>query len=198
MPESHDEPLSIRDAAKLLKRSTKSLRNYVKAGRLPATKIPGPKGPQFVFRRADLVLLGDALQADVSGPVLEEAHGTHASGGTQRHLPAQLPSSVPALVDAFLTVERERTELLSKLAASQAESSHTIGMLEERVAQLQTRLKREERVAELSRQLEKELGQLKKRASERELTVARLRAAGRAHWWQFWRAPLPTVSPTHE
>lgn len=186
MPESTDRTLSIRDAARLLKRSTKSLRNYVKAGRLSAEKIPGPKGPQFVFRESDVRSLADELRLDVASSVVHE-HAVHeAKSAPMAKLPANLPGAPAALIEAFLTTERERTALLERLSEAQASANRTIGTLEERVQQLQARLKREERVAEEARELRRELEALRRKTGERSQEISTIRATGRKHWWSFW------------
>ena len=47
--------LNLREVAQLIKRSTKSVRNYIKAGKLKASKIESVNGPEYVFDQADVV-----------------------------------------------------------------------------------------------------------------------------------------------
>jgi len=193
MPDAHanHEKISIREAAAILQRSTKSIRNYVKAGRLAAEKVPGPKGPQFVFRAREVAALAKELRLDAEHLGVDSRGVVAAEHG---NLPAQVPGSLHELVEAFLVSERERVKLLQELADARAETGHTIGVLEERVTQLQHRLKREEKIAEKSHDLEKELRAWKKKTELRDEQLRRYEelreALERRHWWQFWRPQL--------
>lgn len=187
--------LSIRDAARILQRSTKSLRNYVKAGKLAAEKIPGPKGPQFVFQKSEIDRLAEELRLDVAEQVVHRDAPGDAAPGLQ--LTVGAPPSLAQLVEAYIQADKERTQLHVELAETKAASQHTIGVLEERVTQLHTRLKREERDAQRAHLLERELEKLRKKTVAREQLLRDLqqlrKKAERRHFWQVWR---PRFTPT--
>ena len=179
--------LSIQAAADILKRSTKSLRNYIKAGRITAEKIPGPKGPQYVFHPDEI----SRFAAEQEVTFTQAATTTNNSHKANLPaIPSDLPASLEGLVQAFIKSENERTQLIKELAESQAETQHTIGTLEERVVQLQLRLKREERVSSRAKAAEHNLKRWKEKTIALDNEVKELRQyreqMAKRLWWKLW------------
>ena len=77
--------LNLRQVAQLIKRSTKSVRNYIKAGRLRASKVESVNGPEYSFTVADVIdfakadlgidlVIGEALEReDDKGGAVDQA-----------------------------------------------------------------------------------------------------------------------------
>lgn len=179
--------LSIREAADNLGRSTKSIRNYIKAGRINAKKIPGPKGPQYVFEPSEISRFAAEQDLEVSAV---PANNNPSQKANLPAIPTDLPASLEGLVEAFVNAENERTQLIKELAESKAETQHTIGTLEERVSQLQLRLKREERVSSRAKAAERNLKRWKEKGEALSAEVKELRQLqdeiSRRRWWQLW------------
>jgi nitrogen PTS system EIIA component len=125
--------LSVRDSARLLKVSEKTIYRWVKLGKLPAYRI----NEQYRFNRAELLEWATSQRLNVSADIFAEPDGGPAvgltealkSGGIHYRLSgADKPSALQSLVEVMPLPEKvDRQFLLQVLLARESLGSTALG-----------------------------------------------------------------------
>ncbi len=203
------QKLNLRDVAQLIKRSTKSVRNYIKANKLKATKVDSVNGPEYSFAINDVVIFAKSfLSLDlVIGDMV-----TKSSEQPQESVPSQF-SDIPmdgatkpnkdAASDNALTVpfhgrkldlsqfaqillslENDKVKLVEEFGEYKARLAYKVGQLESQVKQLETETNEKEK-------LKKKVGDLERNYRVRDMDARQLLAMKEFYekrsWWRFWQ-----------
>lgn len=126
--------LSVRDSARLLKVSEKTIYRWVKLGKLPAYRV----NEQYRFHRAELLEWATSQRINVSAEIFAEPENGAATGGLGDALRAggihyriggsDTPSVLRAVVDVMpLPQEVDRQFLLQVLLARESMGSTALG-----------------------------------------------------------------------
>jgi len=131
---SPSDYVSVEDAGKLLSVSSRTVRNWIASGKLPA--ISGNRGR--LVTRADVLRIGS-----LTGKVPEDAESSSVSAMSSDTSSAELPedASVASVVTARSQLEAIRDEWLAPLVAQITEQAETIGRVTAERDALQARLR---------------------------------------------------------
>jgi hypothetical protein len=173
------ESLNINQVAKMLGRSTKSIRNYIKEGKLPADKFNTPHGLEYRLHFNEVagfakLQLNTTIEANI--PSIESSkHAGRPTGAV---------NGVGEVTKLLQSVEREKTELLKELGEFKAQAGYKIGQLESHVKLLEAA--KEERDT-----LKSKFGELEQAFKVRDEDARRLLKMKEYYegksWWQFWK-----------
>src|SRR5512145_510356 len=167
------ERLSLREAAERTARSVTTLRRYIRAGRLVATKLPGRFGPEYFVTEDDLTAAGLPPVAAPGSALVAASRGSTALRAAEappapaiEHL---LRESVP--VSLFQDLQMKHEQLLVQYGMVRAGGLRVLEMQ----AELDTKRRQiEESQAETVRvkeRLASEAGELRRRLREAELEL---------------------------
>jgi hypothetical protein len=190
------DQLNLRQVAQLLKRSTKSVRNYIKANKLKASKVESVNGPEYSFLVADVVafakeslgidlVMGEMLEKTISTPTTMESSMEEGDG-------SQLPTiayhdqqlDLAQFTQVLLSLENEKIKLIEEFGEYKARLAYKVGQLESQVRQLETGTEEKDK-------LKKKLVEMEKNYKVRDLDARQLLAMKEFYenrpWWRFWK-----------
>lgn len=166
------ERLSLREAAERTARSVTTLRRYIRAGRLPATKLPGRFGPEYFVTEDDLTTAGLPPVSAPGSALVATRHAARSLAADAAPAPALervLRETVP--VTLFQDLQMKHEQLLVQYGMVRAGGLRVLEMQ----AELDTRRRQaEESQAETVRvkeRLASEAGELRRRLREAELEL---------------------------
>jgi hypothetical protein len=168
------ERLSLREAAERTARSVTTLRRYIRAGRLVATKLPGRFGPEYFVTEDDLTGAGLPPVAAPGSALVASPRGAAALRAAAETSPAPalervLRETVP--VTLFQDLQMKHEQLLVQYGMVRAGGLRVLEMQ----AELDTKRRQiEESQAETVRvkeRLASEAGELRRRLREAELEL---------------------------
>ena len=167
------ERLSLREAAERTARSVTTLRRYIRAGRLAATKAPGRFGAEYFVTEDDLTRAGlPPLAAAPPGALVPTPRGAVARAAAEPVVPAlerALRETVP--VTLFQDLQMKHEQLLVQYGMVRAGGLRVLEMqaeLEQRRRQIEESQAETVRVKE---RLATEAGELRRRLRESELEL---------------------------
>jgi len=118
--------LSINDAAKALGVSTRTVRRFIKAGKLKAELVPGTFGPEYRIKE-----IPETLRKQTAGPTLATAENSLTPSPEQISFPVAMESP-----DRILAMLKDLQEKNMALAAQLGVATERIRNLENQVKQL--------------------------------------------------------------
>jgi hypothetical protein len=189
--------LNLRQVAQLIKRSTKSVRNYIKAGRLRASKVESVNGPEYSFSVADVIdfakadlgidlVIGEALEREGDKAVPMEP--SDSVDGVDNALP-MIPYhdqnlDLSQFTQVLLSLENDKMKLIEDFGEYKARLAYKMGQLESQVKQLESGADEKER-------LKKKVIDLEKNYKVRDMDARQLLAMKEFYegrpWWKFWQ-----------
>lgn len=192
-------PLNLRQVAQLLKRSTKSVRNYIKAGKLKSLKVESVNGPEYVFEVDDVVsfakeflgvslVMGETVSSSDDDTVAVEAPVQTTSTESLSALPT-IPFhdrrlDLGQFTQVLLSLENDKMKLLEEFGEYKARIAYKMGQLESQVKQLEDGTNEKE-------SLKKSLTELEKSYRVRDMDARQLLAMKNFYesrpWWKFWQ-----------
>ena len=193
---NESQQLNLRQVAQLIKRSTKSVRNYIKAGRLKASKVESVNGPEYTFQVEDVISFAkEDLGIDlVIGEMLQrnESVTTETQAITHFDQPQDLPLipyheqklDLSQFTQVLLSLENEKVKLLEDFGEYKARLAYKMGQLENQVKQLESGVEEKDK-------LKKKVGDLEKNYRVRDMDARQLLAMKEFYesrpWWKFWQ-----------
>jgi hypothetical protein len=167
------ERLSLREAAERTARSVTTLRRYIRAGRLVATKLPGRFGPEYFVTEDDLTAAGLPPVAAAGSALVAASRGSTA---------LRAPETAPAPAIEHLLRETVPVSLFQDLQMKHEQLLVQYGMVRAgglRVLEMQAELDAKRRQIEESQaetvrvkeRLASEAGDLRRRLREAELEL---------------------------
>jgi excisionase family DNA binding protein len=143
-----EDDLGVREAADLLGVSTRTLRTYLKAGRLPGAKhFEGKFGPEYRIPRSEVDSLRDELTAQ--GVNLQGVTPGEAADEPDSALDADRPSQAEQSADGEMMIP------LTAIVASYQRAVREVGRLQHQL-----------------KQLKREVAQLREELMDRETLLA--------------------------
>lgn len=180
--------LNIHQVARMLGRSTKSIRNYLKEGKLTAEKTSSPRGLEYRF---DFNTVASFAKSQLNMSV--EANIPPLDGVKHVGRPAGTPGGLGELMKMLSETEREKTTLLKELGEFKAQAGYKIGQLESQIKLLEAAKEERDSLASKFSELEK---QYKVRDEDaRQLLKVKQYYDGK-RWWHFWKGKY--VMPAHK
>lgn len=196
---SKSQQLNLRQVAQLLKRSTKSVRNYIKSNRLRASKVESVNGPEYSFAVIDVVsfakedlgidlVIGEMLErgADDQATVLADA--SNYLSDTEQGLPLipyhEQKLDLSQFTQVLLSLENDKMKLIEDFGEYKARLAYKMGQLESQVKQLESGVDEKDR-------LKKKVVDLEKNYKVRDMDARQLLAMKEFYegrpWWKFWQ-----------
>ncbi len=196
---SKSQQLNLRQVAQLLKRSTKSVRNYIKANRLRASKVESVNGPEYSFDVADVVsfakedlgidlVIGEMLErsSDDQNTVTQDA--VNYVSDTDQSLPLipyhEQKLDLSQFTQVLLSLENDKMKLIEDFGEYKARLAYKMGQLESQVKQLESGVDEKDR-------LKKKVLDLEKNYKVRDMDARQLLAMKEFYegrpWWKFWQ-----------
>lgn len=192
--------LNLREVAQLIKRSTKSVRNYIKAGKLKASKVESVNGPEYTFEQVDVVSFAkEFLGIDL---VMGETVSVESSSNEYSYTDGEIvedvanASSLPLIpfrdrnldlsqfTQVLLSLENDKIKLIDEFSEYKSKLAYKMGQLESQVKQLEQDTNEKEN-------LKKKLSELEKSYRVRDLDARQLLAMKNFYesrpWWKFWQ-----------
>lgn len=196
------QTLNLRQVAQLIKRSTKSVRNYIKAGKLKANKIESVNGPEYTFHVNDVVsfakeFLGVTLVMG-EATAMDQDEIEKNSSSSEKELDAEIPvnNTLPTIpfhdrkldlgqfTQVLLSLENDKMKLLEEFGEYKARLAYKVGQLESQVKQLETDTNEKDN-------LKKKVSELEKSYRIRDMDARQLLAMKNFYegrpWWKFWQ-----------
>ncbi len=196
---SQSQQLNLRQVAQLLKRSTKSVRNYIKANRLRASKVESVNGPEYSFDVVDVVSFAkEDLGIDlVIGEMLERSSDEQAAtvpdpsnylSDAEQSLPLipyhEQKLDLSQFTQVLLSLENDKMKLIEDFGEYKARLAYKMGQLESQVKQLESGIDEKDR-------LKKKVVDLEKNYKVRDMDARQLLAMKEFYegrpWWKFWQ-----------
>lgn len=193
---SSNTPLNLRQVAQLLKRSTKSVRNYIKANRLRASKVESVNGPEYSFSVADVIdfartdlgvdlVIGETLERDVDSTAPVESVSIDNTQGDLPMIPYHDQKlDLSQFTQVLLSLENDKMKLIEDFGEYKARLAYKMGQLESQVKQLESGVDEKER-------LKKKVSDLEKNYKVRDMDARQLLAMKEFYegrpWWKFWQ-----------
>jgi len=199
--QSSGQRLNLRDVAQLIKRSTKSVRNYIKADKLKAAKVDSVNGPEYSFEIHDVVtfaksflsldlVIGDTVSKASKENPLED----HVSASANKEtLASDQALSVPfhgrkldlsQFAQILLTLENDKVKLVEEFGEYKARLAYKVGQLESQVKHLETETHEKEK-------LKKKVSDLERNYRVRDMDARQLLSMKEFYekkpWWKFWQ-----------
>lgn len=197
--------LNLRQVAELIKRSTKSVRNYIKSGKLHASKVESVNGPEYTFAVSDVVqfakeFLGISLVMGEAVPVVDVdqqvSEATSFDEEVSHDTSLVTNTNVPLIpfhdrnldfsqfTQVLLSLESEKIKLIEEFGEYKSRLAYKMGQLESQVKQLEQDTSEKEN-------LKKKVAELEKSYRVRDMDARQLLAMksfyeGRP-WWMFWQ-----------
>jgi hypothetical protein len=189
--------LNLRQVAQLIKRSTKSVRNYIKAGRLRASKVESVNGPEYSFTVADVIdfakadlgidlVIGEALEReDDKGGAVDQADSVVVDDTSLPLIPYHDQKlDLSQFTQVLLSLENDKMKLIEDFGEYKARLAYKMGQLESQVKQLESGADEKER-------LKKKVVDLEKNYKVRDMDARQLLAMKEFYegrpWWKFWQ-----------
>lgn len=193
---SSSTPLNLRQVAQLIKRSTKSVRNYIKAGRLHASKVESVNGPEYSFSVADVIdfartdlgvdlVIGEALEREPESTIPVENSSVVDQQGDLPLIPYHDQKlDLSQFTQVLLSLENDKMKLIEDFGEYKARLAYKMGQLESQVKQLESGADEKER-------LKKKVADLEKNYKVRDMDARQLLAMKEFYegrpWWKFWQ-----------
>lgn len=193
---SSSTPLNLRQVAQLIKRSTKSVRNYIKAGRLRASKVESVNGPEYSFSVADVIdfartdlgvdlVIGEALEREPESATPVETSSVVDQQGDLPLIPYHDQKlDLSQFTQVLLSLENDKMKLIEDFGEYKARLAYKMGQLESQVKQLESGVDEKER-------LKKKVVDLEKNYKVRDMDARQLLAMKEFYegrpWWKFWQ-----------
>ena len=160
------EKLSIQEVAQILNRSTKSIRNYVKSGKLQSEKINGSHGPEFIFRIDELRNFAqNYLSLAIDNKTVEslvKPRKTTSTHSSKAVAPKEL--SLSNFADKLIALEAEKRKIIEDYAEYKAQLAFKMGQMESKLKLLDTarseRNKLKQKIRYLEQKTTKQLTEL--------------------------------------
>ena len=197
--------LNLRQVAELIKRSTKSVRNYIKAGKLKASKVESVNGPEYIFAVSDVVsfakeflnislVIGEVVpvedQPEQMGGEGDDAGSfgesdVTASGANLPVIPFHERNlDFSQFTQVLLSLEGEKMKLIEEFGEYKSRLAYKMGQLESQVKQLEQDSSEKEN-------LRKKVTELEKSYRIRDMDARQLLAMKSFYetrpWWKFWQ-----------
>ncbi len=196
--------LNLRQVAELIKRSTKSVRNYIKAGKLKASKVESVNGPEYTFAVTDVVnfakeFLNISLVIGEVVPVEDESGQVMIESGEGEGVESKVSangSNLPVIpfhernldfsqfTQVLLSLEGEKMKLIEEFGEYKSRLAYKMGQLESQVKQL-------EQDGSEKESLRKKVTELEKSYRIRDMDARQLLAMKSFYetrpWWKFWQ-----------
>jgi len=171
------EKLNINQVSSLLNRSTKSIRNYLKAGAIKAEKVNSKHGLEYIFDLAEVRRFAQHyLKLALTDQNLKSVKKQKTSKKTSKALSKQ-DLSVGNFTAKLLQLEAEKRKLIEDYSEYKAQLAFKMGQMEAKLKLLD------------SAKEEKEL--LSKRLAERESAIQNLEKMRAFYeqrpWFLFWK-----------
>ncbi len=212
-PAPAGQQLNLRDVAQLIKRSTKSVRNYIKADKLKATKVDSVNGPEYSFAINDVVtfaksflsmdlVIGDTVSksakselrtdgdfSESQSPVENSDKGNDHKDNIATDNALAIPFHGRSLdlsqfAQILLSLENDKIKLVEEFGEYKARLAYKVGHLESQVKQLESETNEKEK-------LKKKIGDLERNYRVRDMDARQLLAMKEFYekksWWRFWQ-----------
>lgn len=208
---SSGQRLNLRDVAQLIKRSTKSVRNYIKADKLKAAKVDSVNGPEYSFEINDVVtfaksflsmdlVIGDMVTKSSAQPhvrtdgdyVESPVESSDKSAGHNENT-SDSALTVPfhgrkldlsQFAQILLSLENDKVKLVEEFGEYKARLAYKVGQLESQVKQLESETQEKEK-------LKKKISDLERNYRVRDMDARQLLAMKgfyeKKPWWKFWK-----------
>lgn len=198
------QKLNLRDVAQLIKRSTKSVRNYIKADKLKATKVESVNGPEYSFSIHDVVtfaksflsmdlVVGDTVsKSPAKSQIRTDEEISKPTQSTKANMASDQALTVPfhgrnldlsQFAQILLSLENDKVKLVEEFGEYKARLAYKVGQLESQVKQLESDSGEKEK-------LKKKVGELEKNYRVRDMDARQLLAMKEFYekrpWWKFW------------
>lgn len=194
---SSSTQLNLRQVAQLIKRSTKSVRNYIKAGRLRASKVESVNGPEYSFSVSDVIdfaktdlgvdlVIGETLEREAEKVVsAEQSDPVERDDGGLPMIPYHDQKlDLSQFTQVLLSLENDKMKLIEDFGEYKARLAYKMGQLESQVKQLESGADEKER-------LKKKVLDLEKNYKVRDMDARQLLAMKEFYegrpWWKFWQ-----------
>lgn len=184
-----DTQLNINQVAKILNRSTKSIRNYIKDGKLKASKRNSKKGMQFFFNPKDVEKfakehLSISLAIDTMATIEKSGSEALVSNETSLQTAEMKPMEVQVFVETLMKVEKEKMDIVEEFSEYKAQLAYKVG-------QLEADLKRYEKSKKELDKIKEELLELQREYEIRDDDARQLLKMKQYYdnkrWWHFWK-----------
>lgn len=199
----NSKTLNLRQVAELIKRSTKSVRNYIKSGKLKASKVDSVNGPEYTFAVNDVIdfareFLGISLVMGEAVPMEEERGDPVVVNDTSIETDSisKGASALPVIpfhernldfaqfTQVLLSLEGEKMKLVEEFSEYKSRLAYKMGQLESQVKQLEQDTSEKEN-------LKKKVVDLEKSYRVRDMDARQLLAMKSFYesrpWWRFWQ-----------
>ncbi len=201
---TYNKRLTIRQVAGLLDRSTKSIRNYIKANLLKASKLSTSKGLEYFFEPRDveafakkelgmtLTITASSLQAaqERVKKWLEQEQKEHVSEKKKEpKTDTELQVYNGEMVDfsrfteILVRIENEKMKILQDFGEHKAQLAYKVGQLEMQVKLLDTAKHEKERLVKRVEELE-QLYAVRDEDAKQLLKMKQFYES--KPWWKFW------------
>lgn len=196
---SKSQQLNLRQVAQLLKRSTKSVRNYIKANRLRASKVESVNGPEYSFEVLDVVnfakedlgielVIGEMLERSTDDQSTVAQDSVNYVSDTDQSLPLipyhEQKLDLSQFTQVLLSLENDKMKLIEDFGEYKARLAYKMGQLESQVKQLESGVDEKDK-------LKKKVVDLEKNYKVRDMDARQLLAMKEFYegrpWWKFWQ-----------
>jgi DNA-binding transcriptional MerR regulator len=188
--------LTIAQVAKILNRSTKSIRNYIKSGTLKARKINSKKGLQYFFQPEDVE---DFAKKQLGISLAIEGNETTPQQPSEKKPEKSLAlkkfdmekMDFGKFVDVLVEIENEKMKIIQEFAEYKAQLAYKVGQLESDIKTLETIRKEKDQIEKKLSSSQKELKELEEEYEIRNTDAMRLLKMKEYYdnkrWWEFWK-----------
>jgi len=184
--------LTIHQVAEILSRSTKSIRNYIKSGKLKAKKRNSKHGLEYVFQLSDVQTFAqEYLSLAIDDKTVSAASKKKARSALKKRSkqPAagnrQLSPSFERLADKLIALEAEKRKIIEDYAEYKSQLAFKMGQMEAKLKLLDTAKAEKAKLKRKVTNLEKERTHLIKMRDFYE----------NRPWYLFWKTyELPKSS----
>lgn len=181
------DKLTIQEVAALLNRSTKSIRNYVKSGKIKAIKVNGKHGPEFIFKTTEIQQFAqEYLSMGIDNASINEVK--KAPKLSKKNHPAESKALVSDDMDwksftgKLLELEAEKRKIIEDYAEYKAQLAFKMGQMEAKLKLLDTA--RAEKI-----KLKKKVQYLEKKRAEERLQLEKLSQVREFYENRPWYSP---------
>lgn len=184
--------LDIKEVASILNRSTKSIRNYIKDGKLKARKLPSKKGLQYMFEpKAVEDFAKKHLSLSLSINDMDDSESTPPTTNLANEKRKFSNINAQNFIEALLEIENDRLKIVKEFGEYKAQLAYKVGQLESDLKKLENIDKDKVTIESQLKELKKEHTALEREYKIRDEDARQLLNMKEYYenrkWWQFWK-----------